>query len=87
MDTHAIQIANRDYGLKLRSKSMSKADHEKAGKFFRDLYGEKAGWAHTILFVNELKVIQKLYPPSSSKSKRKLSQEDSSEEKKAKLAS
>ena len=87
MDTHAIQIANRDYGLKLRSKSMSKADHEKAGKFFRDLYGERAGWAHTILFVKELKVVQKLYstaPPSSSTRKRKLDQEESSENKKLK---
>ena len=86
MDTHAIQIANRDYGLKLR-KSMSKADHERAGKFFRDLYGEKAGWAHTILFVNELKVVQKLYKlPSTGKAKRKSNRKDSSVEKKAKLA-
>ena len=88
MDTHAIQIANRDYGLKLHSKSITKAGHQKAGDFFRELYGDRAGWAQTILFVRELKVVQKLYediPSSGSEKKRKPEQEDASEEKKIKL--
>ncbi|KAI6654600.1 hypothetical protein LOD99_996 [Oopsacas minuta] len=91
MDTHAIQIANRDYGLKLNSKSISKTDHQKAGNYFRDLYGDRAGWAQTILFVRELKVVNKLYQDvssSASKTKRRRYKQDntSSDEKKVKLA-
>ena len=80
LDTHAIQIANRDYGLKLNSKSISKADHAKNGKYFRDLFGPKAGWAHTILFIADLKVIQKQFFDSSSR-KRKLKSANSTHKK------
>ena len=88
MDTHAIQIANRDYGLKLHSKSITKAGHQKAGDFFRKLYGDRAGWAQTILFVRELKVVQRLYegiPSSGSDRKRKPEQENVRDGKKMKL--
>lgn len=34
---------------------MSPALHDVIGKFFIDLYGEHAGWAHTILFAADLR--------------------------------
>jgi len=57
VDTHVWQIAKRDYNVKGLAKlvSVTPAVHETIGNFFRDLYGEHAGWAHCILFVADLK--------------------------------
>lgn len=51
VDTHVLQIAQRDYKLKTK-------DHLKIKQFFRDLWGDYAGWAHSVLFTADLKAFQ-----------------------------
>lgn len=36
-------------------KSMTPALHDKISQFFVDLYGDYAGWAHTVLFAADLR--------------------------------
>ncbi|XP_067929031.1 N-glycosylase/DNA lyase-like [Watersipora subatra] len=58
VDTHVLQIAFRDYripGVGKDMKSLTPAIHNKIGSFFVDLYGDYAGWAHTVLFAADLK--------------------------------
>lgn len=42
-------------GINKETKSLSPAIHDKIGKYFVELYGEYAGWAHTVLFAADLK--------------------------------
>jgi N-glycosylase/DNA lyase len=51
VDRHVFQFAARHYHL--RSKEQIKYDN--IVEFFRALWGEWAGWAHTILFVGDLR--------------------------------
>lgn len=69
VDTHVWQIAQRDYKFKSTSKAKAKAkkasgekeptptktEYEQVAKFFKDLWGEYAGWAHSVLFTADLK--------------------------------
>lgn len=56
VDTHVWQIAHRDYKFNEHSKvkSMTKKKYQAVGDLFRGVFGEYAGWAHTILFSAEL---------------------------------
>lgn len=55
VDTHIIQIA-KNYlpDLPEKLKSMTLLNYRKIGNAFRDAYGDKAGWAQTVLFCKEL---------------------------------
>lgn len=57
VDTHVWQIAMRDYnfGGKSKNKTLTKAMYEAVGDHFRDLWGDEAGWAHSVLFTADLK--------------------------------
>ncbi|KJE97506.1 DNA N-glycosylase [Capsaspora owczarzaki ATCC 30864] len=58
VDVHVRRLAERDYKLKLavgESKTMTAAAHDQVGNFFRKLWGEYAGWAHSVMFSGELK--------------------------------
>ncbi|OLL25259.1 N-glycosylase/DNA lyase [Neolecta irregularis DAH-3] len=55
VDTHVWQIAQRDYQFRVKAKTMSAATYDAVGDFFRDLWGEYAGWAHSVLFTADLK--------------------------------
>lgn len=48
VDTHVLQIAQRDYHIRTKS-------HEYIKKHFVELWGPYAGWAHSILFTADLK--------------------------------
>lgn len=51
VDTHVWQIAARDYKFRLKGKkvvSMTKDVYNGVGDFFRNLWGEYAGWAHSV---------------------------------------
>ena len=48
VDTHVLQIAHRDYHLRTK-------DPMKIKQFFMDLWGDYAGWAHSILFTADLR--------------------------------
>lgn len=50
------QIAQRDYKFgKGGQKSLTKATYDAVGNLFRKLWGEEAGWAHSVLFTADLR--------------------------------
>lgn len=73
VDTHVWQIAIRDYGFLnskyvkglpgkkvTKSSAISPAIYGAVGKMFRDIWGDYAGWAHTVLFAADLKAFKDL---------------------------
>lgn len=56
VDTHVYQIATRDYKFKGKKdlKLMNKEMYSAIREFFKDLFGEYAGWAQTVLFALDL---------------------------------
>ena len=57
VDTHVWQIALQDYKLKKISsvKSLNATNYKAIGDLFRSIFGEYAGWAHSVLFAADLK--------------------------------
>ncbi|KAI8068801.1 DNA glycosylase [Thamnidium elegans] len=55
VDTHVWQIALRDYGFNTRGKSLTSKLYVQVGDHFRTLFGDYAGWAHSVLFTADLK--------------------------------
>ncbi|XP_064616017.1 N-glycosylase/DNA lyase-like [Liolophura sinensis] len=56
VDTHVWQIAARDYMPKLKqAKSLTDKLYGEIGDHFRGLWGDYAGWAHSVLFTADLK--------------------------------
>lgn len=51
VDTHVWQIATRDY--RLNAKNNPKG-HQAIQRYFEDLWGDYAGWAHSVLFAADL---------------------------------
>ncbi|XP_063833008.1 N-glycosylase/DNA lyase [Ostrinia nubilalis] len=59
VDTHVYQIAARNYLPHLRGKkNVTEKMYMEIGDHFRNLFGEWAGWAHTVLFCADLKKLQ-----------------------------
>ncbi|RMZ89187.1 hypothetical protein DV736_g3586, partial [Chaetothyriales sp. CBS 134916] len=55
VDTHVWQIAQRDYRFgKGKHASLTKATYDAIGTHFRKLWGQEAGWAHSVLFAADL---------------------------------
>lgn len=54
VDTHVFQIGQRYLPSLSGMKSVNKTTYSVIGNFFRDSFGDLAGWAHTILFAAEL---------------------------------
>ena len=56
VDVHVWHIACRDYNLEqnLNVKSLTPTVYKMVGDLFRGMFREKAGWAHSLLFVAEL---------------------------------
>ena len=56
VDTHVWQIAQRDYKFgKGKHSSLTKATYDAIGTHFRKLWGQEAGWAHSVLFTADLR--------------------------------
>eukprot|EP00842_Homolaphlyctis_polyrhiza_P005616 jgi/Hompol1/6055/HPOL_000267-RA len=56
VDTHVWQIAKRDYGFVSSStKTITKTQYAGIGDSFRGVFGDYAGWAHTVLFAADLR--------------------------------
>lgn len=56
VDTHVWQIAQRDYKFgRGKHKSLTKATYDAVGNHFRQLWGQEAGWAHSVLFAADLR--------------------------------
>ncbi|MHB1460872.1 MAG: DNA glycosylase [Armatimonadota bacterium] len=56
VDTHVWQIARRDYGLFPDAKSITPKIYVGIGDFFRERFGDHAGWAHNLLFAADLPI-------------------------------
>jgi N-glycosylase/DNA lyase len=56
VDTHVWQIAVRDYKFgKGKHSSLTKATYDSVANHFRKLWGQEAGWAHSVLFTADLR--------------------------------
>ena len=56
IDTHVWQIAVRDYKFgKGKHSSLTKATYDAVANHFRKLWGQEAGWAHSVLFTADLR--------------------------------
>ncbi|KIW07701.1 uncharacterized protein PV09_01637 [Verruconis gallopava] len=56
VDTHVMQIAQRDYKFaKGKHSSLTKATYDAIANKFRALWGKEAGWAHSVLFTADLR--------------------------------
>ncbi|KJK78914.1 hypothetical protein H634G_05729 [Metarhizium anisopliae BRIP 53293] len=56
VDTHVWQIAQRDYKFgKSKAKTFNKAMYDAVGDHFRSIWGDYAGWAHSVLFTADLR--------------------------------
>lgn len=56
VDTHVYQIAAQNYLPHLRGKkSVTEKMYSEIGDHFRMLYGDLAGWAHTVRIANEFR--------------------------------
>ncbi len=57
IDTHVYQIAKRDYKFRTKSKNktMTKNVYDEIQNFFICLWGDYAGWAHSLLFAADLR--------------------------------
>lgn len=53
IDTHVFQIAKKNYKFN-KYNSITNKNYIILKNFFKDLWGDYAGWAHTILFTAEL---------------------------------
>ncbi|XP_026727454.1 N-glycosylase/DNA lyase [Trichoplusia ni] len=72
VDTHVYQIAAQNYLPHLRGKkSVTEKMYAEIGDHFRMLYGDMAGWAHTVLFCADLKKFQQTDTESNESSKPK----------------
>jgi len=60
VDTHVFQIASRYMGKISKKNTLNAAMHDEIGNWFKEHFGEKAGWAHSILFAAELSQFQTL---------------------------
>ncbi|KAG6007870.1 hypothetical protein E4U21_005458 [Claviceps maximensis] len=56
VDTHVWQIAQRDYNFgRSKTKTFNKTMYDAVGDHFRDIWGDYAGWAHSVLFTADLR--------------------------------
>ncbi|KAI9882575.1 MAG: hypothetical protein M1823_005674 [Watsoniomyces obsoletus] len=56
VDTHVWQIAQRDYKFgRGKHRTLTKTTYDAIGDHFRSLWGEGAGWAHSVLFSADLR--------------------------------
>ncbi|KAJ6262518.1 hypothetical protein Dda_3328 [Drechslerella dactyloides] len=70
VDTHVWQIATRDYkfrGGKVRS--LTKGVYDAVGEHFRTLWGDEAGWAHSVLFTADLRAFSDRLENTKGKAK------------------
>ncbi|VVC97868.1 N-glycosylase/DNA lyase [Leptidea sinapis] len=59
VDTHVYQIAAHHYLPHLRGKkTVTEKMYKEIGDHFRKIFGDMAGWAHTVLFCADLKKFQ-----------------------------
>ncbi|XP_071545748.1 N-glycosylase/DNA lyase [Panulirus ornatus] len=72
VDTHVFQIAARDYLPHLRScKTVTDKVYREIADHFRSVFGDYAGWAHSVLFSADLKKFETLKTEDKPPKRRK----------------
>ena len=72
VDTHMFQIAAKSYLPHLKGcKSVTDKVYSEIGDHFRSLYGDYAGWAHSVLFSADLKELSHLQDDDDGTTKKK----------------
>ena len=56
LDVHVIRIANRDYKLGSKEKSLTEKEYLAISGKLQIIWGQDAGWVQAVLFYNELQV-------------------------------
>ena len=82
VDTHVFQIAARDYLPELRQcKGLTDKIYKQIGEHFRNVFGDHAGWAHSVLFSADLKKFEDLKEaPNSDKKSTKQKEKKNNKE-------
>lgn len=80
VDTHIFSMAQQHMSS-LKGKSLNPAIYDQINAFFRERFGELAGWAHTILFAGDLAKFQLEAEKATPKKEKKDKSEDKEEEK------
>jgi N-glycosylase/DNA lyase len=65
VDVHVWNIARRDYdadGMLQQIKSLTPTTYKQVGDVFQARFANKAGWAHSLLFVAELPSFRPVLP-------------------------
>jgi N-glycosylase/DNA lyase len=64
VDVHVQHIASRDYDPTVlgQSKSLTPTIYQRVGDLFRERFKNRAGWAHSLLFVAELPSFRSVLP-------------------------
>lgn len=77
-DTRTVwQIAQRDYKFgRGKHSSLTKATYDAVGDKFRTLWGQEAGWAHSVLFTADLKAFAERLVVRSEEKMQIIKQED-----------
>ncbi|KAJ8605146.1 hypothetical protein CTAYLR_000486 [Chrysophaeum taylorii] len=71
VDTHVWRLARRDFDPTLQDvRSLTPAVYERVGDLFRDRFGDRAGWAHSLLFAAELPAFEPKLPAALVKDMR-----------------
>ena len=85
VDTHIWQIAQRDYKFgRASQKTLSPGTYWAVGNHFRKIWGQEAGWAHSVLFAADLGVFKNNTVPLSEKKPVAVGQENGQGEEKRK---
>jgi len=72
VDTHMFQIAAKSYLPHLKGyKSVTEKIYSEIGNHFRSLYGDYAGWAHSVLFSADLGHLKHIENGKTNKIKKK----------------
>jgi N-glycosylase/DNA lyase len=76
VDTHVWQIAQKDYKFVGKSATLTKALYDAIANKFRALWGEEAGWAHSVMFTAKV-LIKKVEVEKIEKTEIKIKREGS----------
>ena len=65
VDTHVWQIAQRDYKFgRGKHRTLTRATYDAVAEHFRSLWGDEAGWAHSVLFAADLRAFSARLRPA-----------------------
>jgi len=82
IDTHMLAIAKRYLPHLRDQKTVSDKLYREVGDFFRSLYGQYAGWAHSVLFSADLKHIQETVTADTEKNNKQRGKKKKNKEEK-----